>query len=180
MIGDSFARKFVARVGLADAAGLLDQNGRATEALRQRAERAVVARVFGIHPVVAGLIDGRIRLKGVFESLVAVAPLWASMQRAAAQGEIAPAFDITADVIEAVRFANVARQSHMTIAELLEQSGIEVMSPATTALLHLFQDYAALLADGLRNYAYDAVASGSRNMFGQSKPAEVLAAVQSI
>jgi hypothetical protein len=176
MISDTFARTFVQRIGLADTAGLLDQHGRATEGLRQRAERAVIARTYGVNPVIAALIDGRAKLKGVTEALLFASPFWAAMRSAAQENAISADFEITADLVEAIRHANVARQSHLTAIEYLEQGSVEEISPVTRELIRLFADDAALLAEGLKSYAYDAVASGSHNMFGQSSPAEVLAA----
>jgi hypothetical protein len=176
MISDAFAKKFVARVGLVDAAGLLDQDGRATEALRQRAARAVVARAFGITPVVSGLLDGRVKLKGVFEALLFAAPAWAAMRIAAAGGVISQDFDISLDLVDAIRHANIAKQSRMKIGEYVEQGTLEILSPATSSLLRLFADDAKLLADGLHAYGTDAVTAGSQNLLSQATPAELLGA----
>jgi hypothetical protein len=124
----AFVDGFLARLPATERADLVDGKGRASAAAMGRLRGALLAAAYGdrLGPLLERFLEGGAEnLKAIAGALQDVAPGWASMRAAAARGEIAPAMDITADLVAAVETVAVARDAKLRVSDVLVQIDLD-------------------------------------------------------
>jgi len=146
----------------------------------------MIAKAYGDANLLTKLIestDNNIRSLG--GALLDVAGDWANMRDAIADGRVPARFDITAQLVEAVRTIDQLRQTGQKASEFLAQGTMfDQRDPATTALIKSFFNENMTRAlgrqgvyDTLKMYADDAVQQSDESLFGdldQVQPNELV------
>ena len=145
----------------------------------QRVENALFARAFEDAELLSRMREDREQnFKRIGDALIEVAPAWATLRN---QVEGTP-YDITTDVVDAVRLVRHARDEGLALSELVAQAdAFSPVSEETEALVRLFfrndgltqPRSAKAVADALRFYAEQApraAATSEGGLFGEDLP----------
>ena len=160
-------------------AGLLTSDGQVSTEGLARARNALLARAYGAPDIVGTLTenpDSNIRMIGT--ALTEAAPFWARMRAAAERGNIPAEYDLTDNLMEAVRLIGRARSEEVSITDLLAQADAfsGQVSPTTESMLRWMLKGKSLkgrigapkMADALSYFAQEAMkATTGADLLGQ-------------
>ena len=160
-------------------AGLLTGDGQVSTEGLARARNALLARAYGAPDIVGTLTenpDSNIRMIGT--ALTEAAPFWAQMRTAAERGNIPAEYDLTDNLMEAVRLIGRARSEEVSITDLLAQADAfsGQVSPTTESMLRWMlkgknlkgRIGAPKMADALSYFAQEAMkATAGADLLGQ-------------
>lgn len=167
-----FIRKFREKVPAAEQNALVTAEGTLTPEGERRVQNAIVAKAYGDKQLVTSLAEnseGSAKLRG---ALSGAAAAWANMR------EKAPSWDVTADLVRAVRYAQKAINGGFNIDDVINQTDIEnaqMATPVQADFARMLMDRngkgfagAQTVAERLRIYALAGVEAetGTANLMG--------------
>ncbi|SFI60973.1 hypothetical protein [Albimonas pacifica] len=171
-----FLRGMVDRLPPGDRGALLTDDARLSAPGRERLRSALFARAYDAPDLTAiQAEDGGGEVRSIAEALTDAAAAWAQMRAAVAAGRIDPAFDITPDLVAAIRLVQEARRQaalegvsvRAAIADALAQGDMfgGGPSPAAARLVGLLYDGGRArsresMARSLTDYAAEAIRLG--------------------
>ena len=175
-----FIRNFMANVvPPTEQAGMVTSTGELSQQGLQRVENAIFARAYSDPEILGQLREEQDNnFRSIGSALLDVAPAWAQM-RSLVQGT---PYDITDDLIDAVRVVRRARNEGLALSEMLaQQDAFNPISETTEALVRMFfrndkitqPRSAKAVADALRFYAEQApqaAETSSGGLFGEDLP----------
>jgi hypothetical protein len=191
----AFVRDFISRVVPAEDRGeLFGSKGDLNQAGLRRVEAAILAKAYGDTALVESLVEATdSQILSISKAIQSVAPQWAKMRAAAADGRINPDVDQTSKLIDAVNLVRRARTDNRNVAEFVEQRDLltgEAIDPVTEGFLSLmFRDNrqwtkpvsAERMGEAFGSYVEEAMKTkpGS-NMFGDParSPREIQDAIK--
>lgn len=172
-----FTRRFLNSLPQAERSGLVDATGALNAEGVLRVRQALFARAFDAPDILARFAEADAgELRSLIDALEGSAPDWAAMRAAVAEGRVAPEFDITDFVLDAMRLIATAREvagrEGSTAAQVVEDmlNNLDLLegatAPLTAALVRKFlvkgrAAPAAKITDFLRRYAAEAQKVGS-------------------
>ncbi|MBP2290714.1 hypothetical protein [Azospirillum rugosum] len=168
------------RSGLVDADGGLNQEG------RRRFEGALLSRAYDAPDLIGKLVEDLDNdIKAIGGAMQDAAGPWAKMRAAAARGDIPPALDPTARLLDAVRLVQRARESGQKVFDLLNQEDIfsGQVDPITGAFVRMFFRNDGLtapagrksVAEALSGYVDEAMAENGGGLLGRAeRPGQIL------
>ena len=168
-----FVTKLVQGLPSSQQGSVMDQAGRLTPAGASRIQGALLARAFDAPDLVEAATEAAgAEVKSLVDALTDIAPAWAQMRAAIAAGTARADFDISAQVIEAVRMIRAARAQsvregipvHAALADLLAQDDIFAggVDPVVARLV-------GLAYNGGRARSRDAVAGALRDYVAEAR-----------
>jgi hypothetical protein len=137
-----FVRGFMQRVIPANEhAGMVAPDGSLSQEAIRRVRGALLAKAYGDPDLVGSIVESQdSNTKAIGGAMTDAAADWAKMRGMAARGEISPALDQTAKLLEAVKLVAHARETGRNVAEFVSQPDIftgEAIDPDTEAWLRL-------------------------------------------
>ena len=173
-----FVRGFVDRLPQAEQGAIATKDGRLSQEGRKRIEGALLARAYDDPALLARVLEATDQeTRAIAGAMLDVAPQWAVMRAAAAEGRLAAGVDITADLVAAVRLIDEARRNGVKLADALGQQDMLGGGPSDLARILvrlMFRDEGLTrpkgrdaLARDLADYAEQASRSSSaETLFG--------------
>ena len=171
-----FLQGFVDRLPPGERGALLTEGARLSAPGRERLRSALFARAYDAPDLTAiQAEDGGGEVRAIAEALTDAAAAWAQMRAAVAAGRADPAFDVTPDLIAAIRLVQEARRTaaaegisvRAAIADALAQGDMfgGGPSPAAARLVGLLYDGGRArsresMARSLSDYAAEAIRLG--------------------
>ncbi|MBW4972077.1 zeta toxin family protein [Roseovarius mucosus] len=168
----AFTRRFLNALPQAERGGLVDATGALNAEGVLRVRQALFARAFDAPDILARFAEADAgELRSLMDALEGAAPDWAAMRAAVAEGRVAPEFDITDFVLDAMRLIATAREvagrEGSTAAQVIDDmlNNLDLLegatAPLTAALVRKFlvngrAAPAAKITDFLRRYAAEA------------------------
>lgn len=146
----TFTRAFLAKLPQGERAGMVSRNGGLSVEGARRIRQALFARAYGA----ADLIDryteaDSAHFHSLTEALAEAAPAWAGLRADIEAGQLDASFDISENLLEAVRLMSLARRDaaggkttvQAAIHDRLAQGDLETgqVHPLTEALITVFQ-----------------------------------------
>ena len=177
-----FVRDFIRNViPLTERATLYGDNNDLSQDGAQRIENALFAHAYGDSEMLSRLSEDRENnFRAIGTGMIDAAPAWAVMRASVADS---PQFDITQDLIRAVRIVRMARDQKVPVADIINQSDAfhEAVGPGVSKIVRLFYNDAKMrqwagaqrVTQRLRFYATQApmAAQQSETIFGDAMPA---------
>ena len=174
----SFLRRFIDRVGITDAASMVDSQGRPNQALVQRVQSAIFKKAYDddrLLSLMSETTDTDLRgeaARNMVSALTRAAPTFA---RARAMGNIPPESDFIPNLLEAVDLVRQSRRENQSLSELISQGSLlEAVDPITEELatfldanLRSSQRMGEVLKD-LGQQLENEVARGGDDLFGSA------------
>jgi hypothetical protein len=123
-----FARAFVGKLAGAgqDVSGLVTGTGELSQPGRRRIEAALMTAAYGDPDLVAELYDSTdTDIAAIGGALRQAAGQWAQLRDAARSGQVEPAFDVTANLMQAVDMVRRARRDRGSLLDMTRQTDIE-------------------------------------------------------
>ena len=202
-LNDRFVTAFMANLPQGERNALRDKDGRLNAEGRRRIQNAMFARAYGAPDLIARVAEGEAdAAQSILNAMIRVAPKWAAYRAAVESGDVKPEFDLTANLVDALRIVTKAREDaraqgrpvSTVLTEALASGDIFAgnVDPATEAMVRAFykgdslrqafgtDDLAALLA----NVIEEAQIAGSAapSLFGEdgarARPREVVDAAK--
>lgn len=178
-----FVKAMLGKLPQAERGGLIDRRGNLSAEGIRRVEAAMLARAYGDPALLARVLESPDSgIKAIGGALTDGAGPWANLRDAVSRGNVAAGMDITADLMDAVRLVERARDTRTKLSALVDQAEMfDAPSPATRALLGLmFRDDAltraasrASVARGLAAYAGEAMKNTTEaRLFGEALSAD--------
>lgn len=178
-----FVKAMLGKLPQAERGGLIDRRGNLSAEGIRRVEAAMLARAYGDPALLSRMLESPDSgIKAIGGALTDGAGPWANLRDAVSRGNVAAGMDITADLMDAVRLVERARDTRAKLSALVDQAEMfDAPSPATRALLGLmFRDDAltraasrASVARGLAAYAEEAMKNTTEaRLFGEPLSAD--------
>lgn len=175
-----FVRAFVGQLPQAQRNGILDKDGGLSPDGSTRIRRALLAAAYGDRDLLTKLVESSDdNLKSIGNSLFDSSGQWLQMRRMARDGIIDPAYDVTAQLVQAARIVDQLRQSRGRIQDWLAQTDLTgERDPVVDEFVRAFYNANLTRAVGrdsindvLRAYVAMAKSQDTAGLFGDAPPA---------
>lgn len=178
-VGDAqnrdFVSAFIGNLPQTERNGLLDNNARLSPDGSIRIRRALLAAAYDDRELLSELIDSADdNLRGIGNALFDSAAPWLQMRRMARDGTIDPAYDTTAQLVQAARTVSQLRKQKQSVADWLTQEDLTApRNDVVDAFVRGFYNEKLTRAVGreaindvIQNYAKVAKEQDTTSMFG--------------
>lgn len=168
-----FVQSFLNSVPASQRNDLVDERGRVSQVGIRRIQGALLARAYGTDGDLPGLSrmleasDDNTR--AITGGLIDAAPYMAELRQRIQDGQVAPEYDISAQVAEAAQAVSDARRNRQSVEELLAQGdAFTARTPLQDAAIRLFAGARsrAKVSAKLRDYAAQATREGDTQQQG--------------
>lgn len=182
-----FVRSFIQNViPQAEQNSVMDANGNLSLDGKRRIEAAMLGKAFGDAALLARIFESNDNnIRSIGGALLDVSGDWMNMRQAGVEGRMPERFDVTPQLVDAVRILDGLRETNRKLADFLgTQEMFEQRDPATEAFLRGFFNAKLTRAVGrdqvydlLKAYADAAVQQSDESLFGdlgQVQPTEII------
>lgn len=182
-----FVRSFIQNViPQAEQNSVMDANGNLSIDGKRRIEAAMLGKAFGDANLLARIFESNDNnIRSIGGALLDVSGDWMNMRQAAIDGRMPERFDVTPQLVEAVRILDSLRETNRKLSDFLgTQEMFEQRDPATEAFLRGFFNAKLTRAVGrdqvyslLKDYADVAVLQSDESLFGdlnEVQPSEII------
>lgn len=182
-----FVRSFIQNViPQAEQNSVMDANGNLSLDGKRRIEAAMLGKAFGDASLLARIFESNDNnIRSIGGALLDVSGDWMNMRQAGVEGRMPERFDVTPQLVDAVRILDGLRETNRKLSDFLgTQEMFEQRDPATEAFLRGFFNAKLTRAVGrdqvydlLKAYADAAVQQSDESLFGdlsQVQPTQII------